>query len=47
MRARAGVFEKSLMEIWNGPAYGELLSTYRNRPLCLECSMRKPVVDDA
>ncbi|HJL22377.1 MAG: radical SAM protein [Sandaracinus sp.] len=39
--------EKSLMEIWNGPAYGELLSTYRNRPLCLECSMRKPVVDDA
>jgi glycosyltransferase involved in cell wall biosynthesis/MoaA/NifB/PqqE/SkfB family radical SAM enzyme len=34
--------ERSLMEIWNGGAYRELLSTYRNRRLCLGCNMRKP-----
>jgi hypothetical protein len=30
------------MEIWNGEAYRELTSTYRNRRLCLGCNMRKP-----
>lgn len=34
--------EQSLMEIWNGEAYRELLSTYRNRHLCLGCTMRRP-----
>jgi glycosyltransferase involved in cell wall biosynthesis/MoaA/NifB/PqqE/SkfB family radical SAM enzyme len=33
----------SFMEIWNGDAYLELRSTYRNRRLCLGCNMRKPV----
>lgn len=32
----------NLMEIWNGDAYRELTSTYRNRRLCLGCNMRKP-----
>lgn len=32
----------SFMEIWNGDAYRELTSTYRNRRLCLGCNMRKP-----
>lgn len=35
--------EQDLMEIWNGAAYRELVSTYRNRELCLGCNMRKPV----
>ena len=30
------------MEIWNGKPYRELVSTYRNRSLCLGCNMRKP-----
>ena len=34
--------EQGLMEIWNGAAYRELIATYRNRPLCLGCNMRKP-----
>jgi glycosyltransferase involved in cell wall biosynthesis/MoaA/NifB/PqqE/SkfB family radical SAM enzyme len=34
--------EQGLLEIWNGGAYRELLSTYRNRRLCLGCNMRKP-----
>lgn len=34
--------EHGFMEIWNGEAYRELLSTYRNRRLCLGCNMRKP-----
>lgn len=34
--------EQGLMEIWNGDAYRELMATYRNRPLCLGCNMRKP-----
>ena len=33
----------SFMEIWNGDAYRELASTYRNRRLCLGCNMRKPI----
>lgn len=35
--------DRSFMEIWNGEAYRELVSTYRNRRLCLGCNMRKPV----
>lgn len=34
--------ERGFMEIWNGDAYRELTSTYRNRQLCLGCNMRKP-----
>ncbi len=34
--------EKGLLEIWDGDAYRELTSTYRNRRLCLGCNMRKP-----
>lgn len=34
--------EHSLTEIWDGVAYRELVSTYRNRSLCLGCNMRKP-----
>jgi len=34
--------DQGLMEIWNGDAYRELVGTYRNRPLCLGCNMRKP-----
>lgn len=33
---------QSVMEIWNGEAYRELVTTYRNRSLCLSCNMRKP-----
>lgn len=36
---------KTLDEIWNGSEYGHLVRTYRNRPLCLGCNMRKPVED--
>lgn len=34
--------EQSFMDIWNSDAYRELVSTYRNRSLCLSCNMRKP-----
>ena len=33
---------QGMMEIWNGEAYRQLKATYRNRPLCLGCNMRKP-----
>lgn len=39
--------EQSFMEIWDGEAYRELASTYRNRPLCLSCNMRKPAGREA
>lgn len=35
--------ERSFMDLWNGEAYRELTSTYRNRHLCLGCNMRKPL----
>lgn len=38
---------QSFMEIWNGEAYRELVATYRNRPLCLSCNMRKPAGGEA
>ncbi|WP_163783376.1 glycosyltransferase [Myxococcus vastator] len=34
--------EQGFMQLWNGDAYRELTSTYRNRRLCLGCNMRKP-----
>ena len=34
--------EQGLMDIWNSEGYGQLISTYRNRKLCLGCNMRKP-----
>ena len=34
--------QRSLPDIWDGDAYRELVSTYRNRRLCLGCNMRKP-----
>lgn len=33
----------SILGVWNGDAYSRLIQTYRNRPLCLGCNMRKPV----
>ena len=33
----------SLMDIWNGEDYRHLLASYRTRPLCIGCSMRRPV----
>lgn len=36
------LYERSFMEVWNGDAYRDLVSTYRNRSLCLGCNMRKP-----
>jgi glycosyltransferase involved in cell wall biosynthesis/MoaA/NifB/PqqE/SkfB family radical SAM enzyme len=35
--------ETSIRDVWNGDAYRALLATYRNRPLCVSCNMRKPV----
>lgn len=35
--------ERGLMEIWTSSRYRELAASYRNRPLCLGCNMRKPV----
>lgn len=34
--------DSSLTAIWDGDRYRELIATYRNRPLCLSCNMRKP-----
>eukprot|EP01006_Ploeotia_vitrea_P028542 TRINITY_DN61215_c0_g1_i2.p2 TRINITY_DN61215_c0_g1~~TRINITY_DN61215_c0_g1_i2.p2 ORF type:complete len:320 (+),score=33.91 TRINITY_DN61215_c0_g1_i2:1565-2524(+) len=33
--------DKSLSEIWNGPAYHHLMETYQNRALCINCNMRR------
>jgi glycosyltransferase involved in cell wall biosynthesis/MoaA/NifB/PqqE/SkfB family radical SAM enzyme len=34
--------ERGLISIWNSDEYRHLVSTYRNRSLCLGCNMRKP-----
>jgi MoaA/NifB/PqqE/SkfB family radical SAM enzyme len=34
--------ERGLLEIWDGTDYRRLLATYRNRPLCRGCNMRRP-----
>lgn len=31
-----------LLAIWNGAAYRELLATYKSKPLCRSCHMRRP-----
>ena len=30
-----------LMRIWNSPAYADLVATYKSKPLCSTCQMRK------
>lgn len=39
--------EQGFMDVWDGQAYRELTSTYRNRSLCLGCNMRKPAGGDS
>ena len=39
--------EQGFMDVWDGQAYRELTSTYRNRALCLGCNMRKPAGGEA
>ena len=34
--------EQGLMDIWNGETYRRLITTYRNRALCIGCNMRRP-----
>lgn len=34
--------DHSLMEIWRGDKYRSLVSSYRNRSLCMSCNMTKP-----
>ena len=35
--------DRGLTDIWRGKDYLQLVSTYRNRALCLGCNMRRPV----
>ncbi len=37
--------ETGLMDIWQGPTYRRLLQTWANRPLCLRCTMRRPLAE--
>jgi glycosyltransferase involved in cell wall biosynthesis/MoaA/NifB/PqqE/SkfB family radical SAM enzyme len=37
------VGERGLLNIWNSPKYRELVSGYRERVLCQNCVMRRPV----
>ncbi|MDR0536125.1 MAG: glycosyltransferase [Puniceicoccales bacterium] len=39
--------ERGFFEIWDGPAYRELVASYRNHRLCLSCNMRKPPPETA
>lgn len=38
---------QSVSDIWSGAAYRELRATYRSRPLCVGCNMRKPTGGEA
>ncbi|MCK6572206.1 glycosyltransferase [Myxococcota bacterium] len=38
--------DQGLMQIWNGEPYQRLVTTYRNRALCVGCNMRKPIGND-
>ena len=35
--------ERGLMDIWNGESYRRLITTNRNRPLCIGYTLRRPV----
>jgi len=35
--------ERSLLDVWRGAPYQELLQNYYSRPLCVGCNMRRPV----
>jgi glycosyltransferase involved in cell wall biosynthesis/MoaA/NifB/PqqE/SkfB family radical SAM enzyme len=35
--------ERSLLDVWRGAPYQELLQNYHSRPLCVGCNMRRPV----
>ena len=35
--------DDSLLDIWNGPVYQGLRESYKSRPLCRGCNMRRPV----
>jgi pyruvate-formate lyase-activating enzyme len=35
--------ERSLLYVWRGAPYQELLQNYHSRPLCVGCNMRRPV----
>jgi len=35
--------DQGFMETWTGAAYRRLVASYRNRPLCLGCNMRRPL----
>jgi glycosyltransferase involved in cell wall biosynthesis/MoaA/NifB/PqqE/SkfB family radical SAM enzyme len=37
------LYETSIEDIWQGPAYQNLRKTYLNHPLCISCNMRKPL----
>ncbi len=39
--------ERRLTDIWNGRHYRTLVTTYRNRNLCLGCNMRKPASEES
>ncbi len=38
---------RAIGEIWSSREYDDLVRTYRNRPLCVGCNMRKPVESDS
>jgi hypothetical protein len=39
--------DQGIVEIWNGRAYQDLKTSYRNKSLCLGCNMRKPLEGSA
>lgn len=41
----ANIHEASVIQIWNSDNYQNLLKSYRNRPLCIGCTMRKPALE--
>lgn len=43
--AFGNVNDLSLMEIWTGKSYRDLVATYRTRDLCQSCNMRRPVAE--
>ncbi len=40
--AFGNLHEQSLMAIWHGSRYQELMATYHTRSLCIGCNMRRP-----